>query len=322
MPTFTQLRASIASDARHYQIAVLGLLLVYGIAALDFEIAASRAVAILTTALVGQYACTRLWHLPRFDARSALISGLSLCLLLRTSSNALALTAAIIAVASKFVIQINRKHVFNPTNISIVGLMALTGQVWVSPGQWGNIAFFAFLMACLGGLVVNRAKRSDVTYAFIAFYMALVFGRSIWLGEPLTIPLHRLQNGALLLFTFFMISDPRTTPNSRAGRITFACLVACGAWYIQFRLFRTNGPLWSLAICSMAVPLIDRLLPADRYEWAATARSGRQFISPKTNPLTEVVYETIRTVTCSADDRGRLEQPRAARILRLLRGQG
>jgi len=141
----------IVRDPRHYQIAVLGLLLVYGISALDFEIAASRAVLILTTALVGQYACTRLWHLPRFDARSALISGLSLCLLLRTSSNALALTAAIIAVASKFVIQINRKHVFNPTNIAIVGLMALTGQVWVSPGQWGNIAFFAFLMACLGG---------------------------------------------------------------------------------------------------------------------------------------------------------------------------
>ena len=41
--------------------------------------------------------------------------------------------------------------------------MLLTGHVWVSPGQWGNVAFFAFLMACLGGLVVNRAARSDVT---------------------------------------------------------------------------------------------------------------------------------------------------------------
>ena len=101
-------------------------------------------------------------------------------------------------------------------------MLLLTDQVWVSPGQWGSVAFFAFLMACLGGLVVNRASRSDVTYAFIAFYCALMFGRSIYLGEPMAIPLHRLESGALLLFTFFMISDPKTTPDSRAGRVLFA----------------------------------------------------------------------------------------------------
>jgi len=257
----------IARDPRHYQIATLTCLLAYGILGLDFEVGAARAAAILSTALLTQYICTRAWHLPAFDPRSALISGLSLCLLLRTNHFGLAIVAAIVAVASKFLIKLNGKHLFNPTNIAIVALMAVTGSVWVSPGQWGNVAFFAFLMACLGGLVVNRASRSDVTYAFIAFYMALVFGRSIWLGEPLTIPVHRLENGALLLFTFFMISDPRTTPNSRAGRILFAFLAASGAWYIQFRLFRTNGPLWSLAGCSLTVPLIDWLLPADRYEW-------------------------------------------------------
>ena len=248
-------------DPRHHQIFMLASLLGYGVFRLDFEIAGERAVAILALALLTQYACTRLWKLPAFDPRSALISGLSLCLLLRTNSVGLAVAATIITIASKFVLRSHGKHFFNPTNFGIVAMMLLTGQVWVSPGQWGNVAFFAFLMACLGGLVVNRAARSDVTYAFIAFYMALVFGRSIWLGEPLAIPLHRLENGALLLFTFFMISDPRTTPNSRAGRIVFAWLVACGAWYVQFRLFRTNGPLWSLAVFSMTVPLIDWLLP-------------------------------------------------------------
>ena len=45
-----------------------------------------------------------------------------------------------------------------------------------------------------------------------------------------------------------MISDPKTTPDSRAGRLLFAALVAAGAWYVQFRLFRTNGLLWSLAL--------------------------------------------------------------------------
>jgi hypothetical protein len=39
-------------------------------------------------------------------------------------------------------------------------------------------------------------------------------------------------------------------------------------------LFRTNGLLWSLAACSIAVPLIDWLLPGDRYDWAGKAGSG------------------------------------------------
>jgi hypothetical protein len=63
----------------------------------------------------------------------------------------------------------------------------------------------------------------------------------------MTIPIHRLQNGALLIFAFFMISDPRTTPDRAAGRVLFALLVALGAAFVQFRLFRTNGLLWSLA---------------------------------------------------------------------------
>ena len=85
----------------------------------------------------------------------------------------------------------------------------------------------------------------------------------------MAIPLHRLQNGALLIFAFFMISDPRTTPDSRAGRILFATLVAVGGAYVQFGLFRTNGLLWSLAAFSPLVPVLDRVLPGSRYHWTA-----------------------------------------------------
>jgi Na+-transporting NADH:ubiquinone oxidoreductase subunit NqrB len=254
-------------DPRLYQIAALSGLLVYGLLVLDLEVRPARAVLILAAVLAVQYACTRLWRLPAYDPKSALISGLSLCLLLRANSEALALLAAVIAVAGKFVLRVRGKHVFNPTNLAIVVLL-LTGQAWVSPGQWGSAAFFGFLLACAGGLVVNRAARSDVTLAFLLAYGGLVVGRSLWLGEPMAIPLHRLENGALLIFAFFMISDPRTTPDARAGRILFALLVALGGAYVQFGLFRTNGLLWSLAVFSPLVPVIDRLLPGPRHAWA------------------------------------------------------
>ena len=73
-------------DPRLYQIAVLASLLAYGVLWLDFEVRPGRALVLLATALGAQYACTRLWRLPAFDPKSALISGLSLCLLLRTGS--------------------------------------------------------------------------------------------------------------------------------------------------------------------------------------------------------------------------------------------
>jgi Na+-transporting NADH:ubiquinone oxidoreductase subunit NqrB len=254
-------------DPRLYQILILSSLLVYGVTRLDLEIPAGRALLLLGVAQLTQYACSRLWRLPAFDPRSALISGLSLCLLLRTNSWVLAALAAVVTIAGKFVLRVRGKHVFNPTNFGIVAVMLATGGVWVSPGQWGSAAFFAFLIACLGGLVVNRAARSDVTYAFLAFYLAILFGRALWLGQPMAIPLHQVESGAFLIFTFFMISDPRTTPDSRAGRILFALLVALGAGYVHFVLYRPNGLLLSLFFLSPAVPLIDRLLPGSLYAW-------------------------------------------------------
>jgi enediyne biosynthesis protein E5 len=264
------------ADPRLYQIGTLASLLLYGMGWLDFDITPDRVVLLLATALATQWTCDRLagGAAPfRSNARSALISGLSLCLLLRTNRAELAALAAIVTIGGKFLIRIDGKHVFNPTNSGIVAMLLLTDQVWVSPGQWGAAAFLAFLFACAGALVVNRAARSDVTYAFVACYSALLFGRSFYLGEPMTIPLHRLESGALLLFTFFMISDPKTTPDSRMGRVLFAALVAFGAWYVQFRLFRTNGLLWSLAACSTIVPLIDRIVPGSRYAWASRSKS-------------------------------------------------
>ncbi len=259
-------QAAPGRDLRLYQIAILVYLLVYGVGRLHFDVSVSRIGLTLSTCLATQYLCTRLWALPRFDPRSPLISGLSLSLLLRTDLAALAVATAVVTVVSKFLLRVNGRHVFNPTNFGLVIMMLATGQVWVSPGQWGSVAFFAFLLAGLG-LVVHRAARSDVTYAFLGFYALLVIGRAVWLGDPVAIPLHHLQSGALLLFAFFMVSDPKTTPDSRAGRLLFAGLVAFGAALVQFGLFRQNALLWSLVAVAPLTPLINRVLPGGRYAW-------------------------------------------------------
>ena len=255
-------------DPRVYQIATLASLLLYGLVVLDFGISFDQIVVVIVSALVTQLICSE-WRAIRFDPKSALISALSLCLLLRSNSVVIYAAAAVLAIGSKFVIRVRGKHFLNPTNFAIVALLLFTDKAWVSPAQWGSTAFFAFLMACAGALVVNRAARSDVTYAFIGVFIALLFYRALYLGDPLTIPLHKLENGALLLFAFFMISDPKTTPDSRVGRIAFATLVAWGGWVLQVKFFRSEGLLYSLAFFSLFTPLVDLLARGSQYRWSA-----------------------------------------------------
>ncbi len=259
-------RRSPGWDPRVYQIGILSTLLVYGTVCLDFDVPLVHVATILASTLATQLACTRVWKLPRFDPKSALISGLSLCLLLRTNSLPVASAVAIITIASKFVLRWDGKHLFNPTNFGLVVILC-TGSGWVSAGQWGRETFFVLMVAFLGGLVVNRATRGDVTYTFLGIYSALLFGRALWLGDPLSIPLHQLQNGALLVFAFLMISDPKTTPHSRRGRILFSTVVALGAAWVQFGLYQPHGALWALACAALTVPFINRLCPGTRYEW-------------------------------------------------------
>src|SRR5678816_2923290 len=85
------LQAALRLDPRLYQITVLASLLVYGMAWLGLDIHPGRAMTILAAALLTQLAAITLAELPRFDPRSALISGLSLCLLLRTNDPWLAI---------------------------------------------------------------------------------------------------------------------------------------------------------------------------------------------------------------------------------------
>jgi len=262
---------SYIKDPRWYQIIVLSLLLGCGVFLLDFGIRWQNAITIFATAQVVQFLGMRFLAQGRFDPLSALITSFSLTLLLRTDAITVAMLAAVIAIGSKFLVRVNGKHVFNPANVALVSLMLLSDQAWVSSGQWGSATIGAFALACLGFLVLTRAKRAETTLAFIGAFALLLVARSVWLGDPLSIPLHQIQNGALLIFAFFMISDPKTSPNTANGRILFGALVAAIAYTIQFVFYEPNGPILALIMSAPLVPLIDALLRGQIYRWEQPA---------------------------------------------------
>jgi Na+-translocating ferredoxin:NAD+ oxidoreductase RnfD subunit len=116
-------------------------------------------------------------------------------------------------------------------------------------------------MIFLAIAVLSRSKTYDISLAFLFFYALLLFIRSLWYLEPIEIPIKQIQNGALLLFSFFMISDPKTIPTTFKSRIVFAFLCAALAFYLQYVLFVTYGIFYSLAIMTPLVFIFEFKLP-------------------------------------------------------------
>jgi len=259
--------AALIRDPRILQISFLSVFLATGLAWLGFELPLWQPLMIFASALGTQWVLTHLTGAPPSGFRSPLISSLGLSLLLRTDVAWIPLVAAFAAIGSKFILRIRGKHIFNPTNFGLAVAMLLTPRAWCSPSQWGETGALIAWIAILGLAVAHRAFRSDISLAFVCSWLLLKVSRVVYLGQPLPVLVHQLSTGSLVLFAFFMISDPKTTPDSRTGRVLYAMVVASFALYLQHCLWKQNALIWSLFLLSPLVPLIDWIFKAHRYQW-------------------------------------------------------
>lgn len=258
------------TDPRTFQVLSLVTLLTTGMTVLGFDQKPMAIPLIVATSLGTQWAFTKALRLPVFDPVSPLITSLSLSILLRANDPAWLMLAAFLAMASKFVVRVDGQHVFNPANFGICVLL-LSGQGWISPAQWGSTTTIAFLVACLASQVLSRARRADISLAFLGTYVAILLIRAGYLGDPWPIPLKQMQSGAPLLFAFFMISDPKTSPKLASHRIAFGVLVACIAGWLQFARYMPECLMYALFFTTPLVPLLNRIAsarPKPLYTWS------------------------------------------------------
>lgn len=260
-------------DPRLYQIAFQSVLLTLGVLARDFTLRWEQMALAFAAGLATQVLWTRRLGLERVGVLSAVITCLGLSLLLRADSLWVHPLAACLALSAKFVLRVNGKHLFNPANLGVIIGVGLLPGAWVSPGQWGSDLAYAVWFVALGAIVTQRARRWDVSWMFLACWLGLVALRVAWLGQSPAIWWHQLGSGALLLFAFFMISDPMTIPNRASARAIYALAVALLAFAWQFLLYKPNALIWALFIATPLVPLLDRLLPASRFSWCAPSAS-------------------------------------------------
>ena len=163
---------------------------------------------------------------------SGAITGASLAILLNYAHGLwFALLPVCLAVLSKYALTHNGRHVFNPSLFGVVvALLASDGMISASPAyQWGgSAAMAAFIVTAALVLFVFRIRRAPLIVAFLGFYL-VALGIRAWLTRwhipPETVLLGTLTSPAFYLFTFFMITDPATSPNSARGQVLMALVI-------------------------------------------------------------------------------------------------
>jgi len=222
---------------------------------------------------------------------SVLITSFGLCLLLKTNIGWVAVLAAAVSILSKYLFRINGKHIFNPSALGIVVAVLLTGNAWISPGQWGSGTVIMFAVLSFGFIVTTRVQKLDVSIAFSGTFAGLLFLRQvIFLGWPMDHFIQSVSTGSLLLFSFFMITDPKTIPNHQVVRIFWGAAIAVVAFYLTAFKFMNGAPIFVLVLAQPLVPVLDKFFKAEKFEWAAPSISPRSGGNPVDFSEDQFVY--------------------------------
>jgi len=272
-------------DARYFQILFQSIFLSYGIYFLHWQAewwlyCTYFSVSIITQLVFEYFLGKKEWAYRKriqFSLPSVIISSFGLSLLLKTNHFEIAALAAFISIASKFIIRIKGKHIFNPSALGIVSTVFFTGNAWFSPGQWGSSTVILFGVCCLGFIVVTRIQKLDTSLAFLIPFAGLLFIRQIiYLGWPVDFFIQSISTGSLLLFSFFMITDPKTIPNHTIARIIWCMAIAGVSFYLTTFKFMNGAPILVLVLAQPLVPLLDILFKAKRFEWAPASKYTRE----------------------------------------------
>lgn len=258
-------------DGRNYQILFLGIFLSYGIWFLGWEAETEKFTVLFLSCLLTQYIGCKLIGIPLSSLKSAVITSLGLCILLRVNHLPAAAFAGVLAISSKFIFRTKDKHFFNPANFGIIASILLTGDSWISPGQWGSSAILIFLVGALGTAVLFRVSRFDLSVTFLLTLFVLDYVRMIlYQGWTWDVIFHKYSNGSLLLFAFFMITDPVSTPSHWLSRKLWAVGVGITTFILTSYLQVHTAPMWALFFISPLTVILDRVFKAARFHWMAT----------------------------------------------------
>ena len=276
-------------DPRLHLAAVIVSLQVLGQVAFDFRLSIAQILlSLLTCAVLEVGIAFFRQHVLMWPA-SALLTGNGVAFILRVPGTEhgdwwslngwwIFVGTSAIALLSKYVIKFRGGHVFNPSNFGLVLCFLVLGSARAEPLDfwWGPMSAWmalALTIIVVGGLAI--LSRLHLLQIAIGFWVAFAAGLAVLAatGHAMTARWHLgpiegwelwrilVFSPEILVFLFFMITDPKTIPQSQKGRRWYAVGIGLLAVLLiapQQTEFGTKvAVLASLAVACAMRPIVE-----------------------------------------------------------------
>jgi Na+-translocating ferredoxin:NAD+ oxidoreductase RnfD subunit len=283
-------------DPRLHVAAVIVSVHVLGQVGLHFQVSVPQILAAILTCAGIEVAITFAKQRAIVWPASAMLTGSGVALILRLVGtpaddpwrlDGWPVFAAVAggSLLTKYVIRYRGSHLFNPSNVGLVVAFLVLGSATIEPLDfwWAPLEapmLAAYGVILVGGLLITR--RLGLLELAATFWLAFAAGLAVlaasghcmtarWAFAPVCgADFWRVvvTSPEVLIFLFFMITDPRTVPAGRVARIAFGLAVAALAVLLiapQTNEFGAKvGLLSALVLVCAARPILERLLPAAR----------------------------------------------------------
>ncbi|HUR24213.1 MAG TPA: RnfABCDGE type electron transport complex subunit D [Acidimicrobiales bacterium] len=279
-------------DPRLRLSVVIMTLQLLGQTVLDFKVSIAQIIVTIAFSASVEIVITFRREAMLVWPASAMLTGSSVAFILRTagtrhgdwwSLNGIRwfLLAALLSLLSKYLIRPGDRHLFNPSNVGLVWCLLIIGPrhvfpqyLWWGPGRVGQALAYAVIFAGAWWILrkvrmVGMAVAFLTTFAVLAGILALA-GRdfvAIWHDGPisgLSYWANLAMSPELLIFVFFMISDPQTAPRAPLGRVIYGAAtatLAAGLLSFQTTEFAIKlSILSSLTVVCALVPLLENVV--------------------------------------------------------------
>ncbi|MFM7665688.1 MAG: hypothetical protein ACKO61_04370 [Actinomycetota bacterium] len=282
-------------DSRLHVAGVVITLHTLGQVGLGFHVSVPQILAAILTCFVLQVIITFREKKAFVWPASAMLTGSGIALILRVPSTPVGdhwsfhqwwmfSGIAAFSLFTKFIVRRNGSHVFNPSNVGLVIAFIVLGSTRVEPLDfwWAPITnpamVLAYAVILVGGSLVTR--RLGLMTTVLSFWTVLMIGTGVnaasgqcftarWAFAPVCgtdLWVTLVTSPEILIFTYFMITDPRTVPLGRVGRILFGALVGVVCVMLMAPQETEFGAkvalLAGLTVMTAVRPLLERFVPA------------------------------------------------------------
>ena len=262
-------------DKRYLAPILITLVLVAGQLSFGFLESWSRTALAIVTSILFEIALSRVFVGRWPHLASAYVTGISVGILVRSPEYWPYALCSAISIVSKYVIRVDGRHIFNPSNLGIVAMLLLASDTVASLSvQWGNNLLPLLVVWFFGAAIIASVGRFHITFTYVVAFVLFSLLRAgvtghPWLSEvaPITGPMYQL-------FIFFMITDPKTTVGPKRAQVAVAFLVAAVEAILRLMQL-VNAPFYALFMVGPTAVLIEIALKRRAERLAAAAERTR-----------------------------------------------